>query len=197
MSNSPAGATELARPAASLRPSLGTIARNWWPVAVWLGILRIESTDAASSRNTFQLLYRIFRMLSIPASVGFVAELDHLLRKSGHFIGYGILGSLTFLAMKHMYRDRLRPLLSRTWGSEVRDLWQLEWAIVGMLVTIVTAAADEIHQSFIASRTGRWQDVVLDASGAAVLQIFFYVWAAWSYQSTKQQDIVEEPTLSR
>ena len=43
-----------------------------------------------------------------------------------------------------------------------------------MLVTVVTAAADEIHQTFIPSRTGAWQDVVLDTCGAAVLQVIIY-----------------------
>ena len=45
---------------------------------------------------------------------------------------------------------------------------------MGMGVTVITASLDEIHQSFMASRTGRWQDVVLDACGAAVLQILIY-----------------------
>ena len=34
--------------------------------------------------------------------------------------------------------------------------------MIAMLFTIVTAAYDEIHQTFIPSRTGRWQDVVID-----------------------------------
>ena len=50
----------------------------------------------------------------------------------------------------------------------------MEWVLLGMGVTVITASLDEIHQSFMASRTGRWQDVVLDACGAAVLQIFIY-----------------------
>jgi VanZ family protein len=44
-----------------------------------------------------------------------------------------------------------------------------------MLTTVVTAAFDEIHQTFIPSRSGRWQDVVLDTVGAAVLQVVVYL----------------------
>jgi VanZ family protein len=43
------------------------------------------------------------------------------------------------------------------------------------LTTIVTASFDEIHQTFIPSRTGRWQDVMLDTVGAAVLQVVVYL----------------------
>jgi VanZ family protein len=43
-----------------------------------------------------------------------------------------------------------------------------------MLTTIVTASYDEIHQTFIPSRTGRWQDVVLDSCGGFVVQVMIY-----------------------
>jgi VanZ family protein len=42
-------------------------------------------------------------------------------------------------------------------------------------MTVVVASLDEFHQSFIPSRTGRWQDVVLDSAAALGLQILLYV----------------------
>ena len=68
----------------------------------------------------------------------------------------------------------LSPLLLRRWGTCLHDLWRMEWVLLGVGVTVITASLDEIHQSFIPSRTGRWQDVVLDTCGAAVLQIIIY-----------------------
>ena len=62
------------------------------------------------------------------------------------------------------------------------DRWRLNWAVLGVMVTIVSAAFDEMHQSTIPSRTGRWQDVVLDTCGAVVLQVGFYVWAKRAYR---------------
>ena len=32
--------------------------------------------------------------------------MDHVMRKSGHFIGYAVLSGLTFLALRNTYRDR-------------------------------------------------------------------------------------------
>jgi VanZ family protein len=37
------------------------------------------------------------------------------------------------------------------------------------------ASLDEWHQSFLPSRTGRWQDVVLDSSAALVAQIIIWM----------------------
>jgi VanZ family protein len=150
------------------------MARNWWPVVAWLGVIRLESTDLASAGNTSGLLYSVISYAVPSVSSSFVDVLDEVLRKAGHFLGYGILALLVFFALRNTNRDRLRRLGLRPWGSYLHDLWRLEWVVIGLLVTVVTAASDEIHQSFIPSRTGRWQDVVIDTCGAAVLQWILY-----------------------
>jgi VanZ family protein len=150
------------------------LAHRWWPVLVWLGVIRLESTDYASADNTSTVLYTVIAAVAPQVQESFVSQLDEVLRKAGHFAGYGILSVLVFLALKNTNHDRIQPLLRRAWGTCWHDLWRRDWVLVGMLVTIVTAAFDEIHQTFIPSRTGRWQDVVLDTCGAAVLQVVAY-----------------------
>ena len=150
------------------------LAHRWWPVLVWLGVIRLESTDMASASNTSGLLYRVIAAVVPRVDESFVSQLDEILRKTGHFAGYGILSVLVFLALRNTNCDRLSTLSPRPWGIHRRDFWRWDWALLGMLVTVVTAAADEIHQSFLPSRTGQWQDVVLDACGAAVLQTIIY-----------------------
>jgi VanZ family protein len=158
-----------------VKPSLGIIARNWWPVAVWLGIIRMESTGYASAQNTFRLLYQVLYFLFGRVNYQLVLEMDHVLRKSGHFIGYAVLSGLTFLALRNTYRDRISHSLQRPWGRSLGDLWQLDWSLIAILLTLVTASMDEIHQTFLPSRTGRWQDVLIDTSGAFVLQLAIYL----------------------
>jgi VanZ family protein len=158
-----------------MKPSWGIIARNWWPVAAWLGVIRIESTGYASSQNTFQLLYRTMSALFGRVNYQLLVEMDHVLRKSGHFIGYAVLSGLTFLALRNTHRDRIPTSLRRPWGKALSDLWQVEWSLIAILLTVVTASMDEIHQTFLPSRTGRWQDVVLDTSGAFALQLVIYL----------------------
>ncbi len=157
-----------------LKPTFRTLARNWWPVLVWLGVIRLESTDMASASNTSTVLYEVISAVSPHVEPSFVDQLDEVLRKSGHFLGYGILSALVFLALRNTNRDRLGGILKRAWGSCWHDLWRLEWVMIGVLVAIVTATNDEIHQSFIPSRTSRWQDVVLDTIGAIIVQVLVY-----------------------
>jgi VanZ family protein len=40
------------------------------------------------------------------------------------------------------------------------------------------ASLDEWHQSFIPSRTGRWQDVALDSCTGIAAQILIFIWYA-------------------
>jgi VanZ family protein len=158
-----------------LKLTLRIAARNWWPVVVWLGVIRLESTSFASAQNTFRILYRVLSFLFGRVDIRLVFELDHILRKSGHVIGYAILSGLTFLALRNTHRDRFRSLLQRPWGVYLRDRWQLQWSAIAVLLTVVTASMDELHQTLFPSRTGRWQDVVIDTSGAVAIQIIIYV----------------------
>ena len=165
---------------ASLRPSLRDLATYWWPVGVWLVIIRLESTNYASSANTGRLLSGVLDALFGNVDPQAMESFNAVARKSGHFLGYAILSLLVFLALKYTNRARLMPVLSRRWGAVLRDLWQWDWAVVAVLFTLVTAAFDEMHQAFLPSRTGRWQDVALDTSGALLMQLVVYARAARS-----------------
>ena len=171
-----------------LAPSRRSLLRNWWPVAFWLGVIRAESTDTASSANTGALLYKLMSILVPHVEPAFVELLNTVLRKTGHFLGYAMLSALVLLALRNTNRDRLRYLLRRPWGIYLRDYWRAEWALLGILLTVVTAAFDEIHQTFIPSRTGRWQDVMLDSCGAIVIQALLYL---WSTRTLRQRRVAE------
>ena len=181
-----------------LKPSFKVLARNWWPVAVWLVIIRMESTGYASAGNTFSLLYKACTTIFSRVDPLLIFELDAVLRKLGHFTGYAILSALTFLALKHTHRDRLKPVLQRTWGIFFRDTWQFDWDVIAVLLTLATAALDEIHQTFLPSRAGRWQDVAIDTSGALVTQMLIYAVSAHAMSRHRLNSVEEpEPSLTR
>jgi VanZ family protein len=139
-----------------------------------MGVIFTESTDMASANNTGGLLYSVISFVAPHVDPAFVDLLNEVLRKTGHFLGYGILSVLVFLALKNTNRDRLRNLVRRSWGIYLRDLWRLEWSFIGVMAALGMATYDEIHQTFIPSRTGRWQDVVIDTSGAIAMQVLVY-----------------------
>ena len=162
------GARTLSHPPRSL-------VRNWWPAVVWVGVLFTESTDMASAHNTGGLLYDVLSFVNPDVTQSFVDILNEVLRKSGHFLGYGLLSVLVFFALRNTNRDRIWRLIARPWGTCLRDLWRMEWSFLGVMAALGMATYDEIHQSFIPSRTGRWQDVIIDTSGAIVLQLVMYL----------------------
>jgi VanZ family protein len=45
-----------------------------------------------------------------------------------------------------------------------------------VLMTALVASLDEWHQSFIPTRTGRWQDVVLDTCAGIAVQVILFAW---------------------
>ena len=145
---------------------------------IWLGILALESSDLGSSEHTGSMLWKLWTaLLGRPEEQTFEL-VHHLIRKTGHFMGYAILSWLIFRALRAGWRYR-QELVAR--GRDY--LWQLRWAALGVLGTALAASADEIHQSFNPARTGRWQDVVLDTCGALVMQIVLYI--AFSFRKAE------------
>jgi VanZ family protein len=148
-----------------LKVSHGQLWKAWTPALLWLGIIVLESTNLGSSENTSRFLYPLFHYLTGVDLIHFMTW-NHHMRKAGHIAGYFILSVLLFRA----WRATL-PFV----GS---SLWSIQWARISFFMTALVASLDEWHQTFLPSRTGRWQDVVLDSSAALAAQfvIWVFVW---------------------
>jgi VanZ family protein len=83
--------------------------------------------------------------------------LHHYIRKTGHFVGYGIMGLLWL----------------RAWWMTLPRAGFLLDAGLALLGTAAVASADEFHQSFLPNRTGVPSDVLLVCCGAVVLLLFY------------------------
>lgn len=112
---------------------------RWAVVVVWMGLI-----FAFSSRSQLPRLPEPF--------------FDVLLKKGGHFLGYGVLGVLLWRAFD--------------WG---RRRWVAAW-----VVAVMYAVSDEFHQSFVPGRHPSPWDVVIDACGAATLMVL--VWVMWRFR---------------
>lgn len=154
---------------------------------VWLVILAVESSDIGSSAHTGQLLLRIWTALLGRPSFESFEFVHHLIRKTGHFLGYAILSWLIFGAARGTWRNR-QAVLTR--GREY--FWRMGWSVFAVFGTLLAASADEIHQSLNPARTGRWQDVVLDCTGAVVTQVLLYLWLTSRGRGSQPQEINAE-----
>jgi len=141
------------------RPNL---LRAWWPAAVWVALISIESTDMFSSKNTGSMLYALLTRIFGPIDLYSFLVFHFYLRKTGHVLGYGMLALL----------------LLRGWRATLgysRDLL-MRASVLAWVGAAFVASLDEWHQSFIPSRTGTVHDVILDSIAGLVFLSIAYFW---------------------
>jgi VanZ family protein len=125
----------------------------WWPVLASTTAVVIESTEYFGSNHTSGPFRWLFQHIFGTVSDAQWEVVHHLIRKSGHFIGYGIVG-LTWL---------------RAWYKSLPAARFFNQAALAMLGTALVASWDEWHQSFLPNRGSSIWDVVLDCCGAFVM----------------------------
>jgi VanZ family protein len=146
-----------------LNTEKNNLLKAWIAAILWLIVIAIESSALLSSHNTGKILYPILHFL-------FGVDWQHFetwhfyIRKGGHVVGYAILCILLFRA----WRTTLPAMDDAKWTAR--------WATMAILGTAIVASLDEWHQSFIPSRTGRWQDVVLDTCAGLAAQTVLLLW---------------------
>jgi VanZ family protein len=126
--------------------------RTWLPVIIWTGIIAVESLFG-SAANTRSFMWPFAKWMFGYVDPERLASFHHILRKAGHFFGYGIFGILWFRGFLRTYAD-MTPLVC---------------AALAVASTFLVASLDEWHQSLSATRTGQFSDVLLDTSGTLVL----------------------------
>jgi VanZ family protein len=126
--------------------------RVWWPVALMISVIVLESTQTFGADNTSGPLRYLFQAIFGHVSDDRWDIIHHYTRKTGHFVGYGLVG-LSWL---------------RAWRM-TRSEWPFRTdALFAVLATAVIASCDEFHQSFLPNRTSSPWDVLLDCTGAVV-----------------------------
>jgi len=125
----------------------------WLPVVLMVTAIAIESTPWFGSDHTTGPMRAAWEFLFGRVSDAAWVPIHHMIRKAGHFVGYGLLG-LTWL---------------RAWGLTLPGSNFLRIPLLALAGTALVASADEWHQTFLPNRTGRWQDVLLDCCGAVTL----------------------------
>jgi VanZ family protein len=133
------------------------IVKVWIAAGLWLGIIVAESSRLGGSNNTSRVFYPIFHFLFGMNPAQF-APWHTVIRKTGHFVGYGTLGLLLFRAW--------RATLPRP-GT---GTWSLRWAGIAWMMTTLVASLDEWHQAYIPGRGSSAHDVLLDSVAALVVQ---------------------------
>lgn len=125
------------------------------PAALWMGV--IYRASATPGLKSVPLVQRLGLLpADLAPEVGRLLEL--LIRKSAHVATYAVLALLLAWA--------LAGLLER--GRALR---------LAFLLSLLYAASDEYHQSFVPDRSGNWIDVLIDTGGVC-LGLLAWLWRA-------------------
>ncbi len=147
---------------------------NWVPATLAVAMITIESTAVMSAENTSHWLLPIWVRFFGSISAAHWAEVHHFIRKTGHFLGYGLV-SLSFF---HGWRTSLHV------EDGIQRLWH-QASVLALFFTLLVASADEYHQTFLPGRQGMPQDVGLDMCGAVAAQLAVLALLPWFTRKTR------------
>ena len=130
------------------------------PFILWLGVIAYLSSGNASMSNTSRFIRPLLEFLFPNAPEETLLNYHAYIRKMAHPTVYAILA---FFA-------------ARAFSTSLNKLLQNGWFVISLLIVFTVASLDELNQSFIASRTGNFRDVLLDTSGGLVMLtiVYFY-----------------------
>ena len=130
------------------------------PLILWIGVIFFLSSNQGSMSQTSLFVRPILKFL-FPAAPEETLQIYHgYVRKGAHFTEYALLA---FFALRALAR------------SSFASLGNLRYVLPLVLAAIV-ASIDEFIQSFEASRTGTYRDVLLDiAGGVAMVAILWLI----------------------
>lgn len=145
----------------------------WVLVAGWMVVIFAFSaqTSTQSSQLSGGILGWLLQKLGLQESPDMLGLLHELIRSLAHGLIFFVLGWLTRRAFATML---LRPRVQMG---------------LTLLLGLLYALSDEIHQIFVPGRACQWQDLLVDAAGIGLAIAGYHVWQKWySRRSRFAQD---------
>jgi VanZ family protein len=144
---------------------------HWIPALLAVLVIVVESTGFFSSGNTSRWLLPVWERLFGPVTPEQWATIHFYIRKTGHFVGYGLVSLAFFEGWRATFSEKSK---GKGW------LFALA-APLALASTLVLASWDEWHQSLLPGRTSSIFDIGIDLSGAIaahvlLLLVLLVVW---------------------
>lgn len=164
-------------------PVLCTLAIVWMVVIFIFSAQPAENSSAMSSpiaETVVDVLYPAFETLPNEEQFNLLDTWTVVIRKGAHFTEYAILGLILALALSSYYNDK-------TGAGLLATILRLKTPLIALLVGIVYAASDELHQLFVSGRSGQLTDVLLDSCGVLAGVLFVCLLAQMKSVCRKRQ----------
>ncbi len=135
-------------------------------LVVWLIVIFMYSSQPGEeSSEKSQLVIDIFSYIGIDLNSTLGSMTSFVVRKSAHMTEYFILCFLTYRVLR---------------GYSLKNA---QW--YGVIFSFLYASTDEFHQTFIPGRTGCFQDVLIDTTGALIFALFITLVIRVRYNKSK------------
>jgi VanZ family protein len=135
--------------------------RAWWPALLWSVVIFTASTDSFSSAHTGSFFEPLLLWLHPSFTHQQIEFIHHVVRKLAHLSEYFIFFLLLYRGLRGHRRG-----------------WYWSSAFAAWFLATAYACLDEIHQSFVASRSASPLDSLLDSIGAATALLLLYLYYA-------------------
>ncbi|BAH08416.1 VanZ family protein [Clostridium kluyveri] len=123
---------------------------KWILVVLWMVVIFIFSNESSTMSNEKSRLFiYLIQTLGLDLNAFFGNLSNFMVRKASHFLEYFILAILLFNIIKGKF--------------EIKKVF-----IISIVIVVVYACTDEIHQIFIPGRTARIKDIFIDTVGGSM-----------------------------
>lgn len=127
-------------------------------IGIMVGIFCFSNQKSVESMELSDgLLYDIVRFLKLDVPDDVMAFLSVFIRKVAHFSVYAALGACVYALLEKGYFVKQKASLCIT-----------------PLICAIYAITDEVHQLFVAGRSGAAGDVLIDTSGSIAGMLVIY-----------------------
>lgn len=132
----------------------------WVPVVLWMILIFYLSHQPSTASNELSsgvMMLTVNTLNNVTPIELDLGILHQLIRKSAHFFAYLILGVFVLRALKNYQ------------GHDVKKIG------LALILCVVYASSDEIHQLFIPGRSGEVRDVMIDSTGALTGLLIYWL----------------------
>ena len=140
----------------------GILALAWMIVIFAFSAQTSEESSVVSEGLSYRMVSTTGRLLKLNIDEEKIREIadsiEHVVRKAAHMTEYAILSVLLYVWISRWRMPRVRRVC------------------LAAALAILYACSDEFHQLFVAGRSGRVNDVLIDSAGAVLgLALFLFI----------------------
>jgi VanZ family protein len=147
-------------------PNARLFCKYWLLPLVWMAVIFTASSDTHSYEHSSLLVEPVLHWLFPHMPESQIHAIHEVLRKCAHVAEYSVFALLLWRAFRRPKKNDPRP-------------WNWREAGIVLLIVALYAATDEFHQVFVATRTPRVHDVVLDTLGGAAGLFAIWLVGRW------------------